>query len=60
MRPTGAPQWRSENVHAGVSMSLPADTARSSQARVMTADEAVLLIKSGDRVYLHEVAMTPH
>jgi acyl-CoA hydrolase len=26
----------------------------------MTADEAVLLIKSGDRVYLHEVAMTPH
>ncbi|MCC6312894.1 MAG: acetyl-CoA hydrolase/transferase family protein [Thermomicrobiales bacterium] len=25
-----------------------------------TADEAVRLIKSGDRVYLHEVAMTPH
>jgi acyl-CoA hydrolase len=26
----------------------------------MTADEAVRLIDSGDRVYLHEVAMTPH
>lgn len=26
----------------------------------MSADEAVRLIKPGDRVYLHEVAMTPH
>ena len=26
----------------------------------MSADEAVRIIKSGDRVYLHEVAMTPH
>jgi 4-hydroxybutyrate CoA-transferase len=28
--------------------------------RYVTADEAVRLVKSGDRVYLHEVAMTPH
>jgi acyl-CoA hydrolase len=27
---------------------------------VLPADEAVRLIESGDRVYLHEVAMTPH
>jgi acetyl-CoA hydrolase len=27
---------------------------------VMTADEAVRLIQSGQRVYLHEAAMTPH
>ncbi len=26
---------------------------------VMSADEAVKLVKSGDRVYIHEVAMTP-
>src|SRR5215212_10611832 len=26
----------------------------------MTADEAVGLVRSGDRVYLHEAAMTPH
>jgi acyl-CoA hydrolase len=28
--------------------------------RSTSADEAVELIRSGDRVYLHEVAMTPH
>lgn len=27
---------------------------------VVSADEAVRLVASGDRVYLHEVAMTPH
>jgi acyl-CoA hydrolase len=27
---------------------------------VVSADEAVQLIRSGDRVYLHEAAMTPH
>lgn len=27
---------------------------------VLTADEAIRLVNSGDRVYLHEVAMTPH
>ena len=30
------------------------------QPPVVTADEAVRLIRSGDRVYLHEAAMTPH
>lgn len=33
---------------------------RVNQPVVMTADEATRLIESGDRVYLHEVAMTPH
>ncbi len=28
--------------------------------RTVTPDDAVELIRSGDRVYLHEVAMTPH
>lgn len=32
----------------------------SQQPPVLTADEAVRLIASGDRVYLHEAAMTPH
>ncbi len=27
---------------------------------IVSADEAVRLVSSGDRVYLHEVAMTPH
>jgi acyl-CoA hydrolase len=27
---------------------------------MLTADEAVRLVRSGDRVYLHEAAMTPH
>jgi acyl-CoA hydrolase len=27
---------------------------------IVSADEAVRLVASGDRVYLHEVAMTPH
>ena len=42
---------------------VPTNTAGSGRWRhppVLTADEAVLLIESGDRVYLHEVAMTPH
>jgi 4-hydroxybutyrate CoA-transferase len=30
-----------------------------SMPRVMTADEAVGLVKSGDRIYLHEAAMAP-
>ncbi|MCA9864274.1 MAG: acetyl-CoA hydrolase/transferase family protein, partial [Thermomicrobiales bacterium] len=32
----------------------------SSRPRVVSADDAVRLITSGNRVYLHEVAMTPH
>ncbi len=31
-----------------------------SRSTYMSADEAVHLIKSGDRVYLHEAAMVPH
>ena len=31
-----------------------------SRSKFMSADEAVHLIKSGDRVYLHEAAMVPH
>lgn len=41
-------------------MSQPSDARSSSRPPVMSADEAVRLIKPGDRVYLHEVAMTPH
>src|SRR5688500_9143891 len=37
-----------------------AGSARRQQPPVLTADEAVRLIDPGDRVYLHEVAMTPH
>jgi 4-hydroxybutyrate CoA-transferase len=33
---------------------------RGPRPRVLSADEAVRLIEPGDRVYLHEVAMTPH
>ncbi len=41
-------------------MSRPAETGSRLWPRVMSADAAVRLITSGDRVYLHEVAMTPH
>ena len=34
--------------------------AQMRSSRTMTADEAAGLIHSGDRVYLHEAAMTPH
>jgi 4-hydroxybutyrate CoA-transferase len=37
-----------------------AGSARRQRPPVLTADEAVRLIEPGDRVYLHEVAMTPH
>mgnify|MGYP001310981435 CR=1 FL=1 len=37
-----------------------ADSGSRPRPHVMTAGDAVRLIKSGDRVYLHEVAMTPH
>ena len=33
---------------------------RGPQPRVLSADEAVRLIEPGDRVDLHDVAMTPH
>src|SRR5829696_1807449 len=33
---------------------------RSNVPSYRSADEAVALVQSGDRVYLHEVAMTPH
>jgi acyl-CoA hydrolase len=35
-------------------------TATGRRPPVVSADEAVRLIQSGDRVFLHEVAMTPH
>jgi 4-hydroxybutyrate CoA-transferase len=38
----------------------PVDVWRGPGPSVLSADDAVRLIKSGDRVYLHEVAMTPH
>lgn len=38
----------------------PAHTGNGTWPSILSADEAVRLIKSGDRVYLHEVAMTPH
>jgi len=34
--------------------------SRRTSPPVLTADEAVRLIEPGNRVYLHEVAMTPH
>ncbi|HEY7033137.1 MAG TPA: acetyl-CoA hydrolase/transferase C-terminal domain-containing protein [Thermomicrobiales bacterium] len=34
--------------------------ATRNQPPMLTADEAVRLVRSGDRVYLHEAAMTPH
>lgn len=34
--------------------------AAGTRPPILTADEAVRLVESGDRVYLHEVAMTPH
>jgi 4-hydroxybutyrate CoA-transferase len=37
-----------------------AGSGRWRRPPVLTADEAVRLIEPGDRVYLHEVAMTPH
>jgi 4-hydroxybutyrate CoA-transferase len=42
---------------------VPTNTVGSGRWRhppVLTADEAVRLIEPGNRVYLHEVAMTPH
>ncbi len=41
---------------------MPSETAagRRQWPPVMTADNAVRLIEPGHRVYLHEVAMTPH
>jgi acyl-CoA hydrolase len=36
------------------------DRTGTSRSPVVSADEAVQMIRSGDRVYLHEAAMTPH
>jgi len=36
------------------------DAWRGPRPRILSADEAVRLIEPGDRVYLHEAAMTPH
>lgn len=35
-------------------------TSTSAMPPIVSADEAAKLVSSGDRVYLHEVAMTPH
>src|SRR5262245_44617503 len=35
-------------------------TGAAKRPPVVSADEAIRLVRSGDRVYLHEAAMTPH